>query len=56
MSPDLNYQVMVSRSVELREEAAWRSLIREAKAAKKAYGRHGGKFESRVAYGELRTS
>lgn len=56
MDPDLHYQVMVSRSAELREEAARHSLVRKAKAAKKAGERSGGKRDPRAASGGLRTS
>ncbi|WP_160330399.1 hypothetical protein [Sphaerimonospora mesophila] len=57
MGPELHYELIKSRSAELREEAARQRLARRALAAKKKDERSGGaRRRSRADFGKLSTS
>ncbi|GIH68989.1 hypothetical protein [Sphaerimonospora thailandensis] len=57
MGPELHYQMIMSRTAELRQEAARQRLAREARAARKGGEPSGGeRHRSRAVFGKLRTS
>ncbi|MFC0864086.1 hypothetical protein ACFHYQ_17455 [Sphaerimonospora cavernae] len=57
MGPELHYQMIMSRTAELRAEAARQRLAREARAARKGDEPSGGeRHRSRAVFGKLRTS
>jgi hypothetical protein len=55
MGPELQYQMMISRVAELREEAADHRRAREARSSRKAHERSGNR-RLRAAFGKFRTT
>ena len=53
MGPEIQYQMIISRVAELREEASHERRAREAVASRKAHGRA---HRVRAAFGKIRTA
>jgi hypothetical protein len=55
MGPDIQYQMIISRVADLREEAAGYRRVREAQSARKGH-EGGGHRRLRAAFGKFRTT